>query len=161
VESFYQRKKTESNYQQKKTEPFNQRNKIEPFDINRADTGLLVALPGIGSRLAARIVQFREKLGGFYKIEQVSEIYGISDSVYQMIRPFLFLDSIKIRRIPVNESDFELLHAHPYIQYAEARAIIQYRKQHGPFKEINDLLKISILNIGWLQKAGPYLSIGE
>lgn len=137
---------------------FHQRKKITPFDINTADTGLFVALPGIGSRLAMRIVEFREKLGGFYKIEQVSEVYGLSDTVYQLIRPFLLLDSVHTRRISVNEADFDQLNAHPYIQYAEARAIVQYRKQHGLYKEINDLLKINLLTNEWVQKTGPYLS---
>ena len=120
---------------------------------------MLVELPGIGSRLAARIVQFREKLGGFYKIEQVAEIYGLQDSVYLLIRPFLLLDEAMLRKIPVNSAGFDTLNAHPYIQFAEARAIVQFRKQHGPFEKMEDLLKISILNKEWLEKVSPYLEI--
>jgi competence protein ComEA len=138
---------------------YDRRNNIRPFDINMADTGMLVALPGIGSRLAGRIVQFREKLGGFYKIEQVAEIYGLQDSVYLLIRPFLLLNETVLRKIPVNSAGFDTLNAHPYIQFAEARAIVQFRKQHGPFEKMEDLLKISILNKEWLEKVSPYLEI--
>ena len=55
--------------------------KIQPFEINSADTTAFIALPGIGSKLAARIVLFREELGGFYNIEQIREVYGLQDSV--------------------------------------------------------------------------------
>jgi len=135
------------------------RKEIQPFDINLADTGTLVELPGIGSKLAARIVQFREKLGGFYKIEQVAEIYGLQDTIYRLIRPYLLLNSALLRKIPVNSAGVDTLNAHPYIQFAEARAIVQYRKQHGAFERLDDLLKISILNAEWLEKVGPYLEI--
>jgi competence protein ComEA len=135
------------------------RKEIQPFDINLADTGTLVDLPGIGSKLAARIVQFREKLGGFYSIEQVAEIYGLQDTIYRLIRPYLLLTAAMLRKIPVNSAGFDTLNAHPYIQSAEARAIVQYRKQHGAFESLNDLLKINILNAEWLEKVGPYLEI--
>jgi DNA uptake protein ComE-like DNA-binding protein len=138
---------------------YGRRKAIQPFDINLADTGMLVELPGIGSRLAGRIVQFREKLGGFYKIEQVAEIYGLQDSIYLLIRPFLLLNATALRKIPVNSAGFDTLNAHPYIQFAEARAIVQFRKQHGPFEKVEDLLKISILNKEWLDKVSPYLEI--
>ena len=138
---------------------YSRRKEMSPFDINTADTSMLIALPGIGSRLAARIVQFRDKLGGFYKIEQVAEIYGLQDSVYRLIRPFLLLNEVHLRMIPINSLGFDSLNAHPYIQFAEARAIVQYRKQHGAFKNISNLLNISILTQEWLEKVGPYLMI--
>ena len=43
------------------------------IDINLADTSAWIALPRIGSKLATRIVNFREKLGGFYAISQVAD----------------------------------------------------------------------------------------
>ena len=46
---------------------------IQSVDINTADTTAFISLPGIGSKLAARIVNFRDKLGGFYSIDQVGE----------------------------------------------------------------------------------------
>jgi competence protein ComEA len=148
-----------SRYPADREKKYNRKKELQPFDINLADTGTLVELPGIGSKLAARIVQFREKLGGFYKIEQVAEIYGLQDTIYLLIRPYLLLNEISLRKIPVNSAGFDTLNAHPYIQFAEARAIVQYRKQHGVFLSLDDLLKISILNAEWLAKVGPYLEI--
>ncbi len=134
------------------------RNQTPDIDINSADTSLFIALPGIGSRLAARIIQFREKLGGFHKVEQLSEVYGLQDSVFRLIRPYLLLRDSGIRKIHINSAGFEILNEHPYIQFAEARAIVQYRKQHGSFNNVSDLMKINILNHEWIEKAGPYLA---
>ena len=57
-----------------------------PVDINSADTSAFIALPGIGSKLAARIINFRDKLGGFYSIDQVRETFGLPDSTFQKIK---------------------------------------------------------------------------
>ena len=57
------------------TSPKNQQFEIKPkpvaIGINSADTTAFISLPGIGSKLAQRIINFRNKLGGFVKIEQV------------------------------------------------------------------------------------------
>jgi competence protein ComEA len=60
-----------------------------PIDINTADTAAFISLPGIGSKLANRIISFRTKLGGFNSIEQIKEVYGLRDSVFQIIQPLL------------------------------------------------------------------------
>ena len=132
---------------------------ISPVDINTADTSLFIALPGIGSRLAARIILFREKLGGFYSIEQLTEIYGLQDSVFQLIKSRLQISHTGLRKININTSGVDSLNAHPYINFAEARAIVQYRTQHGAFNDINELLKIHILNAEWLNHVVPYLDV--
>jgi competence protein ComEA len=145
---------------QGRTYPYknNGRFDISPVDINAADTTVFIALPGIGSRLATRIIQFREKLGGFHSIMQVAEIYGLKDSVFQLIKPFLILGTNGIKKININTAGIDSLNAHPYIQYPEARAIVQYRNQHGLFKDAGELLKISIINVEWLDRISPYLS---
>lgn len=58
----------------------------------------LIALPGIGSKLANRIVTFREKLGGFYAVEQLKETYGLPDSTFQMLKPYLTVNADAVRR---------------------------------------------------------------
>ncbi|MBO9571783.1 MAG: helix-hairpin-helix domain-containing protein, partial [Chitinophagaceae bacterium] len=60
-----------------------------PIDINTADTTAFISLPGIGSKLANRIVSFRSKLGGFNSVEQIRQVYGLRDSVFQLIYPML------------------------------------------------------------------------
>src|SRR4051812_10680995 len=111
------------------------------IDINTADTAAFIALPGIGSRLAARIVLFREKLGGFYDLSQIREVYGLPDSVFMYIAPRLRCDSAYVRKIPLNVADREVLKQHPYIRWNMANALVAYRAQHGDFRSLDDLEK--------------------
>jgi len=132
-------------------------NKI--VDINAADTSVLISLPGIGSKLARRIVNFREKLGGFYAVDQISEIYGLPDSVYAKIRDRLSCTSGQLKKINVNTADYEVLSQHPYFNYSQARSLIQYRQQHGSFIKVEDIRKIFLADEKWYQKVSPYLTI--
>jgi competence ComEA-like helix-hairpin-helix protein len=128
-----------------------------PIDINTTDTSAFINLPGIGSKLSARIVNFREKLGGFYSIEQIRETYGLPDSTYQKIKPHLKLDISEVKKININTASVEDLKSHPYIRYNIANAIIAYRKEHGSFSAIADLKKIMIISDEVYQKIAPYL----
>ncbi|NML20555.1 hypothetical protein HHL16_06700 [Pseudoflavitalea sp. G-6-1-2] len=126
-------------------------------DINAADTADWARLPGIGSRLAFRIVQFREKLGGFHSIDQVAETWALPDSTFQKIKPWLRSSTIQLRKIRINEADQETLRQHPYLRWELARAIVDFRKQHGPFKSIGDLTKIILLPPLLITKIAPYI----
>lgn len=114
-------------------------------DINKADEAGFESLPGIGPVLAKRIVTFREKLGGFYAVEQISEVYGIADSVYQLIEPLLQFTKSEIRQLNLNVATENELKVHPYIGYKKAKAIVNYREQHGMFTTWDDVLKIMIM----------------
>lgn len=129
------------------------------LDINTADTSLLIALPGIGSKLANRIILFRDKLGGFHSIEQIKEIYGLPDSTFQKIKPFMQCNPGGIQQININTIDVIALKSHPYIKWNIANAIINYRQQHGNYKEVDDLLKIDIISSDVLQKMMPYIRV--
>lgn len=128
-------------------------------DINTADSALFESLPGIGPRLAARIISFREKLGGFCRIEQVAETYGLPDSVFRRIRPQLRIGELRLRPIAVNTALMEELAKHPYIRYKLAKAIIAYRSQHGPFRQPDDLRKMAVMDEETIAKLTPYLQL--
>jgi competence protein ComEA len=131
--------------------------KFVKVDINTADTLAFIAMPGIGPTLAHRIVKFRENLGGFISVEQLLEVYGIKDSVFQILKPQLFCSN-GVQPIAINVADFNVINRHPYISYQEAKAIVKYREQHGKFMDSSDLLKLAIVDASWLQKISPYLS---
>lgn len=103
------------------------------IDVNTADTTAFQSLYGIGSKLAARIINFRNKLGGFYTIEQVGETYGVTDSTFLKIRPFLVLGSHDVLQLDLNQATYNELNAHPYIGSKLAYSIMKYRKDHGAF----------------------------
>lgn len=126
------------------------------IEINGADTTAFIALPGIGSKLASRIVLFRDRLGGFVSVEQVREVYGLQDSVFSLIRKRLKCDSSLVRKIDINKCTVEELKAHPYIRWNNATALIAYREQHGDFKSPNDLGNLVNINETFIQKISPY-----
>lgn len=129
------------------------------IDINSADTTAFIALPGIGSKLAARIVNFRDKLGGFYSIEQVGETFGLPDSTFQKIKPLLQLKSNLIRKININTATVDELKAHPYIKYSIANSLIAYRNEHGPFSKIEDIKKVMAITDELYNKIFNYLTV--
>ena len=130
-------------------------------EINTADTTAFIDLPGIGSTLASRIVLFREKLGGFINVKQIGEVYGLRDSVFQLILPYLRCDSGKIKKLHINIAGKEELKSHPYIRWSIAAMLVNYRTHHGPFRSIDDLRKIENLEDSALNKLIPYLWFGE
>lgn len=130
-------------------------------DINEADTSAFIALPGIGSKLAQRIVNFRTKLGGFYSVNQVKETFGLPDSTFRKIQKQLIYHNSSIQKININTASIEVLKAHPYIRYNLANAIIQYRSQHGQFNSVTDIKKIVLVNDSIYNKVQPYLVSNE
>jgi competence protein ComEA len=129
------------------------------IDINTADTTVFIALPGIGSKLSQRIVTFREKLGGFHSIEQVGETFGLPDSTFQKIKLRLIVSNPVVKQLNINTATLDELKSHPYIRYAIANAIVQYRVQHGNFSSLPDLKKIMTITEEVFTKAVPYLKI--
>jgi competence protein ComEA len=140
-----------SKYESKKT--------FSPVDINTADTTEFIKLPGIGNKLSNRIITFRDKLGGFYSIDQVGETFGLPDSTFQKIRPSLTLINKELKQVNINTATLDELKIHPYIRYQLANAIIQYRTQHGNFSSVNDLNKVMLFNEELYNKVSPYLTI--
>jgi competence protein ComEA len=132
--------------------PFKKKD-IPAFDINIADTTQMMALAGIGKGYANRILKFRDGLGGFHSIDQVAETFGLPAEVMPEIKKKCFVgDSFK--KIYINKTDFI---KHTYVKYAISKVIVNYRKQHGPFKNVEDLKNVIILDAETIQKIRPYL----
>lgn len=132
--------------------------KLSVIEINSADTAAYIALPGIGSKLAARIVAFRDKLGGFYNVGQIGEVYGLQDSVFQKIRPLLRCDPQAVHKIDINAADKDQLKMHPYIRWKIAEALITYRNEHGGIRSRDDLVNIETIDEEDIDRIMPYLS---
>ena len=126
------------------------------IDINQASQQEWQALRGIGPKLSSRIIRFRDKLGGFHRIEQVAETYGLPDSTFQSIRTQLQLSPI-FRPLPINSADVKELAGHPYLTNREAEALVNYRNNHGPFQSAADLESVLALKAETKVKIGPYL----
>ncbi len=86
------------------------------LELNSADSSNLETLKGIGKKLSKRIIKFRTRLGGFYTVEQLKEVYGISDSLYRFILSAnkITVDTNLIQKINLNTADFKTMIKHPY-----------------------------------------------
>lgn len=129
------------------------------IDINQADTGAFISLPGIGSKLASRIIHFRNKLGGFYSVDQVGETFGLPDSTFQLIKPRLQCPPVAVQKININTADVNTLKQHPYIRWNIANAIVQYRRQHGHFGSPKQLRQIVLITPDIFQKMEAYIAV--
>ncbi len=128
------------------------------IDVNTADTIAWKSLPGIGSKLSARIVNYRNKLGGFYTVQQVGETFGLPDSTFQKIKSQLLINPSTISFININTATIEQLNNHPYINKSLANNIVQYRTQHGNYNSEADLRKLALFNDEIWQKIKPYIT---
>lgn len=128
------------------------------IEINSADTTAFIALPGIGSKLATRIISFRDKLGGFYSINQVAETFGLPDSTFQKIKQYLKLENASVRKININSATIDELKAHPYIRYSLANPIVAYRNEHGSFAGVEDIKKVMAVTEEIYNKIAHYIT---
>jgi competence ComEA-like helix-hairpin-helix protein len=126
------------------------------FDINTADTIQLIKLKGIGSKLATRIVKFRDGLGGFISTNQYTEVFGLDSLALAELNKFALVRS-EPQKINVNTASIEALDKHIYISAKQAQIIVRYREQHGNYNSPADMLKIKIFDEKYIDKIKPYL----
>ncbi|MBL3656436.1 helix-hairpin-helix domain-containing protein [Fulvivirga sediminis] len=132
---------------------------FEAFDINIADTSALKALKGIGSAYARRIVKYREALGGYVNKEQLKEVYGLGAELIQGLDTACYIDSTyNPDKININKAFETELIRHPYLNRKQAKAIVNYRYQHGDYNHPDDLFKIKLLDSILIYKLKPYLA---
>ena len=112
---------------------------ITPLDINLADSSELIALPQIGEVMASRIHRYRNRLGGFVSMEQLFEVKGMDTSRFETIKPYIFLESNDLMKININQDDFKTLLRHPYLEYEQVKAIVNYRERKGLVKDWEQL----------------------
>src|SRR5690606_28688373 len=152
---------SDNKFESENPEPVHTGEKVASlFDINSADTSQLKRIYGIGTVLSARIIKYRDLLGGFVKKEQLKEVYGIKEEVYGALAEQSFIaDNYIPERININRDSVQQIAAHPYVSYNMAKTIINYRLQHGPFQEKSDLLKIHLFDSVQLKNIVPYIDL--
>jgi competence protein ComEA len=128
------------------------------IDVNLATAQDFAQLPGMDRSLCYRIIHFREKLGGFISVLQVKETYGLHDSLFTSIYPYLHFQSNTTHKLNINTAGETELNNHPYIKKDVARAIVLYRTQHGAYNQVQDIKKVVIVTEETFSKISPYLT---
>lgn len=121
--------------------------------LNRADTAELKRIPGIGSVIARMIVDYRTRLGGFYSVSQLKDIRLRDD----LLEPWFSIDTTAIRRVNLNRGGTASLRRHPYINFYQARAIVEWRREHGPLKDLTPFERHPDFTKEDLEKLGHYV----
>jgi|SRR5690606_38183056 DNA uptake protein and related DNA-binding proteins len=131
------------------------------IELNGTDSIELQQLPGIGPVFASRIVRFRDRLGGFHQVSQLLDVYGFDTSRFEGIKDYIYVDASNVRKIKLNTAGYDELKAHPHIRPKLANAIIRYREQHGPYRKLDDLLNIVLVDELIFSKLVPYLTLSD
>jgi competence protein ComEA len=131
----------------------------KPVELNSADTNALIALYRIGPGMARRIVAYRGMLGGFLSLSQLTEIYGFDEDILYDLQGKIYVDASKAKVFDVNTVTLDELKTHPYFKYKLSNAIVNYRNQHGAYRDLTDLRKIILVNDSIYQNITKYLKL--
>ncbi|WP_052345558.1 helix-hairpin-helix domain-containing protein [Alkaliflexus imshenetskii] len=129
--------------------------------INTADTADWASLRGIGPVLSRRIVAYRKALGGFVSIEQIGEVEGISPVLLNDLKARLTLDTLPVTTININTASVRRLRDHPYLDFYQAKAIVDFRNENGKLKSTEQIMRIKSLESADWDRLLPYLSVAE
>lgn len=135
---------------------------IPKIELNAADSAALVSLPGIGPWYAAKIIEYRNSLGGFYSPRQLMEVRGIDEERFAGLEDRVSVDNSVIRRLRIDILPEDSLAAHPYIGKSRARSLIRYRKVYeGRRLAAEDLLRENVFDSATFRRLRPYLDLPE
>lgn len=107
-------------------------------DVNTADTLVLKKIPGIGSVISRNIVNYRNRLGGFYDVNQLLEVKYVDTTLLVWFQ----IKSDVYRKISINKADIDDLRRHPYMDFYKAKAVVELRRKRG---KITDFSQLSML----------------
>lgn len=127
------------------------------LDLNHCDTTELQLIRGIGRYTAVQIVQYRERLGGFYSPEQLKDEVFEKLSLDTLLYRFT-ADVEAVQQMDVNQCSIDRLQRHPYIRYEQAKAIYTLRRKKVRLESIEDLRALPELSEEDLLRIAPYLS---
>lgn len=149
--------KTKSNFEYKFN--YSQKNveKIIKKSINFATNEDLIKISGIGEGISARILNEKEKFGGFASMEQMQFIWGLEPIIVEKLRERFFTENEIVKKWQINEMNIKDLATFPYFNYKIAKNIVTFRSMNGDFKSKEDLKAIKEFPLDKLEIINLYL----
>lgn len=133
---------------------------VQRIELNRADSLELLPLPGIGPVFAARIIKYRDLLGGFVSHDQLNEVYGLPSETVEMMRQRTTIDTRAVSKMNLDSVSFRELLRHPYFQIDLVRELMEFRNLMGPIDSLETLKINNLVSDSTLGKISPYLKWG-
>lgn len=130
------------------------------LNLNTATEEELQQLSGIGKHYSQKIVEYREKLGGFVNKEQLLEIWKFDEEKLDKIRPNISVSGT-VKKININTCTTEQLAKHPYFNWNIANSIVKMRTKFTKYTSIDQLLQSELISKELLEKIKPYLILEE
>ena len=130
--------------------------KIKPgehIELNTTDTAQLMKVPGIGTYYAREIIRHGHWLGGYVSVDQLDEIENFPQDAKQ----YFTIRQANPQKLNVNKLTLQQLRRHPYINYYQAKAIVDYRRLHGKLNSLNDLRLSTDFPPEAIQRLEPYV----
>ena len=133
----------------------------QPVELNTADSATLRSVSGIGPKTVVSILNYRERLGGFLRAEQLAEVPGVTERNYEKILKQIYCDSCKIRKIDINFASPKVLGRHPYIAPQALRKLLKARQLKGGWSTAEELVEENIMTRKEAARLAPYLQFGS
>ena len=142
----------------KTTKPKTQKpiTKNQIIELNQADSLALISIKGIGPFYAKQILKYRNELGGFINYEQFTEIWGLENLELKNFKQQTSINTLHISKTNINTATIENLRNHPYLNYKQAKMIVNYRQQHGNYQQLKDICRIKPISLELFRKIAPY-----
>ena len=130
--------------------------RLNVVELNSADSASLTTIKGIGAFYAKNIIKHRNALGGFVSKEQLLEIWKFDQEKLSAIEKYIDIDESKIKKVNINTCEAADLKS-PYIKWTVANAIVNYSKNHGKYKTVDEIKKTDLVDEETYRKIAPYL----
>lgn len=124
------------------------------IDVNTADTSILKKIPGIGSVISRNIVNYRNRLGGFYNTAQLLEVQYVDSTLLKWFE----VKSDVFRKIRINKAGIDELRSHPYMDFYKAKAIIDFRRKRGSIDGMSQISMFEEFSEEDIDKLSHYFS---
>lgn len=123
-------------------------------DVNVADTTELKMIPGIGSGISKAIVAYRTRLGGFHSLEQLQEVKYVTPDLLKWFK----LEKTSVCKLDINKASLEKLRSHPYLNFYQAKVIVEYRRTRGKIESLSQLSLYEEFTEKDLKRLSAYVS---
>jgi competence protein ComEA len=127
------------------------------IELNSADTSDLLKIRYLSIQMIKRIIKYRDLLGGFFRKEQLLEVYGFKNELFKRIEKLISVDSSKIMKLNINSATIGELNKSPYLDYFDAKNIVNFRLKNGKINNINQISILGLLPDEKFEKVKPYL----